>query len=199
MKILISPYQATFDAIQKRLEEMGKGEQMKDVLKKAIDDLAKETKEQLHEETKGMYTIKASQFRKSDIRENSRNGSSMLTVKGTTIPIRKGYRNRKNSKRKAASALIRKASGALKTMELKSGGRSYKAFVATMKSGHEGIFQRVPGKRMKSNPKKEAIQEMVSLSRSKAAEMAYREKISDGIQTEMSFQLLKHMNAVIGG
>lgn len=199
MKIQVAPHQATFDAIQKRLEEMGKGEQMKSVLNKAIDELSKDTKEQLYAETKGMYTIKASQFRKSDIRKTSRNGTSILAMKGETVPIRKGYKNRKNSKRKAASALIRMASGALKEMELKSGGRSYKAFVATMSNGHEGIFQRVPGKRMKKNPKKEAIQEMVSLSRSKAAEMAYREKISAGIQTEMSFRLLKHMNAVIGG
>ncbi len=200
MIVKVEPYQATLDAIQKRMDEMGKGNQMDKVLKKAINEVSKETKSRIYESTKELYTIKSSQFRKADIKQtsmNAKNGGTVLTVRGATIPIRKGYRNRKNTQKKGARAMIRMAGGALKEMELKANGRSYKAFVATMKSGHEGIFQRVPGEKMK-NKRREAIKELVSLSKSKAAEKAYDEKVRTDMDNEISFRLLKHMHAVIG-
>ena len=49
------------------------------------------------------------------------------------IPLRASYRTRANSKKKAAKAMI-KTSSNLKELELKSGGRTFKAFLATMKS-----------------------------------------------------------------
>lgn len=94
----------------------------------------------------------------------------------------------------------------LQELEVQNGQSVYKAFMVKMKSGHEGVFQRVPGKYMKKhmpgrNTKgREAIKEIVSLSKAKAAEMVYeREGMYTELQEELTFRLHKHMNAVIGG
>ena len=85
-------------------------------------------------------------------------------------------------------------------LTIHNNGSVYKAFLAKMKSGHEGIFQRVPGKKMEKDPKKQAIKEILSLSKSKAAEMVYEKNgVYAVIQEEMVLRLHKHMNAVIGG
>lgn len=107
--------------------------------------------------------------------------------------------------RKSAGAMVIK-SGAMKELELKANGKSYKAFVAKMKTGHEGIFQRTPGKYMKGySPSgktkgREAIKEIMAMSKAKAAEMVYEKgNLYSDLQEEISYRLLKHMNAVIGG
>lgn len=207
--IKVDPYQAQLDAIQKRLDEMGKGRMMRDVLKKAINDVAKDARKELPKETRKMYTIRASQIKQSDITvrkmSNKRCGAE-LVIKGEPIPIKGGYSSRKNTRKRAASAMIKRAAGAFREMEMVSGGKSYKAFMATMTnvsdsgeiSYHTGIFQREPGKKMKSNKKKEKIKELHSLARAKAAEMAYREEMEAEMHTQISFRMLQHMNAVIG-
>ena len=120
------------------------------------------------------------------------------------MSVGKYYQRRKNSKRTGAKLKILRA-GMMQELELQYGQSAYKAFMATMKSGHEGVFQRVPGKYMKKhmpgrNTKgREAIKEIMSLSKAKAAEMVYeREGMYTELQEELTFRLLKHMNAVIG-
>ncbi len=196
MMVEITPDKVTFEAIEKRLKDLGKGDQVNDVLKKAINEVSTEVKNRMHSETKDMYTIKASAFRKSDIKKKTRKQETVLTVSGARLGIRKAYKTRKNTRRKAAGAMIR-MDGAMKNIDLNAVGRSFKGFLATTHSGHEGIFQRVPDKKMK-NASKEAIQEITAMSRSKAAEKAYQERIEEDVQDEIRFRLLKHMNTVIG-
>ena len=43
-------------------------------------------------------------------------------------------------------------------------GDQYKAFVIRYKNGHVTVAQRVPGKRMKSDPSREAVKTLQSLS-----------------------------------
>lgn len=200
MVIEIEPVQAVYDSLQKRLDSMGKSDSMKSVMRSAINEVTTSTKEKVHSETRGMYTIKASSFRKSDIKQRNATDSLMqaiLTVSGPTLGIRKGYKTRKNSTKKGASAMV-KTAGAMKELNFVEGGKNYRAFLATMSSGHVGIFQRVPGKKMRKKAEKEAIKEIMSLSRAKAAEVAYREKISMDTEYDLNYSLLKHMNAVIG-
>ena len=208
MRIQIAPNQAALDAIQKRLSEMGKEDTFGNVLKKAINEVATAGKNLLYSETRSEYTIKPVEFKKSDIVRKGATARKLiatLSVRGETPGIRKAYKTRKNSKRKSAGAMVIK-SGAMKELELKANGKSYKAFVAKMKTGHEGIFQRTPGKYMKGySPSgktkgREAIKEIMAMSKAKAAEMVYEKgNLYSDLQEEISYRLLKHMNAVIGG
>lgn len=200
MIIKVEPAEAMFLAMQKRLDDLGKGDRAREVMQKAINETASWMKERTYEATKEMYTIKANSFRKSDLKLTKASKTrlrAVIEVKGYTLSLRKAYRSRKNTKRKAARALV-KSSGAMKELELKSDGNSYKAFLATMASGHEGIFQRVPGKKMRSASGREAIKEILAMSRAKAVEKAYMEKV-DPDKNELYYRLHKHINAVIGG
>lgn len=210
MIIRIEPYQVTLDAIQDRLTEMGKGSSMREVLKKAINDVSAQTKESLYKKTREEYTIKSSAFKKSDVKKEAARKNkleSVIRVAGKMLGIRAGFKTRKNSKKKAAQAMVL-TKGAMRELEITSGGRSYKAFVASMtntsKSGavssHTGIFRRIPGKYMKGKPGREKIGEIMAISKAQAAGMVYvRNNMWTEIHNEMSSQLLKHMHAVIGG
>ena len=217
MIIKVEPYKATLDAIDEHLTEMGKESSMHNVMKKAINEVAGVGKELIYTETRNNYTIKRSVFKKSDIVKkstSSRHPGATLTIKGETIGVKEGYQSRKNGKRKGASAAIIKGSVA-KELKLTSGGHAYKAFLTTMKnkdndgavaSGYTGIFQRVPGKYMKDrypihgkSKGREAIKKIVSLSKAKAAEMAYEKQGIDAkLHEEIVYRMLKHMNTVIG-
>ncbi len=201
MRITVEPAPALYIALQKELEAMGKGDRTKEVLRKAIRETAKETKERIHSETKATYTIKTASFKKTDIKvTNPSRGSTgaLIEIEGSPLGIRKSYQNKKNGKRKGASAMV-KVDGGMKELIIMSGNKQYKAFVATMKTGHEGIFQRVPGERMKKRPGREKIREIMSMSRAKAAEIVYRDKIKADVKEELSYRIHRHMNAVIYG
>lgn len=210
MIVRIEPYQATLDVIQDRLTEMGKGSSMREVLKKAINDVSAQTKESLHQKTREEYTIKRSAFKKSDVKREAAKKNkleSMIRVAGKMLGLRAGFKTKKNSKKKAAQAMVLTKS-AMKKLEITSGGRPYKAFVASMKnvsksgavSSHTGIFRRIPGKYMKNYPNREKIGEIMAISKAQAAGMVYvRNSMWAEIHNEMSSQLLKHMHAVIGG
>ena len=209
MVVKIEPYKAMLDAIENRLAELGQEKNMHSILKKSINAVARTGKEKLHAETKDYYTIKSRAFRKSDIvmrATSSRHPGATLTVKGLRVGVRAGYANRKNDKRKGASAQVLKTS-AMKELKITNGGRVYKAFLATMRSEHTGIFQREPAKYMKKHQPltgkkkgREAIREITSLANAQAAGMAYtRSGLHGELQEEFVYQMLKHMNTVTGG
>lgn len=194
------PSSVAIDAIEKRLAELGKETRMNDVLKKAINETASKGKRDLWKGVKRTYTLKG--FTAGDVKRkgySARHQGAVLTVTGPVLGILENYETVPNVDEDAAKLQVFR-SGALKALEIHNSSSVYKAFVARMRSSHVGIFQRVPGKQMKGNPKKQAIKEIMSLSRSKAAEMVYEK---NGIQTELQEELMvrlhKHMNAVIGG
>ncbi len=199
MIVHIAPYEASYQAIEERLKEMGKSSEVKSVIQKAINETAKETKERLYKETRSDYTIKASNFKKSDVKKTSATKSRLeatIQVTGRMLGV-KAYKTRKNGKRKGAQAKVL-ASSAMKELTLESGGKTYKAFNARMRSGHEGIFRRIPGRRNKKG--KEKIGEIMSIAKAQAAGKTYeRHEMYAELQEEVGYQLLKHMNAVIGG
>lgn len=199
MIISIAPYETTLDAIEKRLTEMGKAESMNTVLKKAINEVAGIGKRQIWKGVHRDYTLKG--FTAGDVKKKSSNAgypSVTLTVKGAPLEVIKYYEHKNNDAEHGAMVKILK-SGVMKQLEIRSGNRIYKAFLTRMKSGHEGIFQRMPGKTMKGS-KREAIKEIMSLSKAKAAEMVYEKGgLYTELQEELVLRLHKHMNAVIGG
>ncbi len=205
MIICIEPYPAAINAIEKRLTELGKKDSMNNVLKKAVDEVAELAKDRIYEEVHDTYTLKG--FKKGDIKKKNgtaRSFGATLTVRGEPLGVGKYYQRRKNSKRIGAKVRILRA-GMMQELEVQYGQSAYKAFMAKMKSGHEGVFQRVPGKYMKKHmPRRntkgrEAIKEIMSLSKAKAAETVYkREGMYTELQEELTFRLIKNMNAVIG-
>ncbi len=194
------PSSVAIDAIEKRLNELGKESRMNDVLKKAINETAAKGKKELWKGVKRTYTLK--EFTAGDVKKKSysaRHPGAVLTVTGPVLGIVKNYEMMPNVDKDAAKLKVFR-SGALKALEIHNSTSVYKAFVERMKSSHVGIFQRVPNKRMKSNPKKSAIKEIMSLSKSKAAEMIYEKNgMHTELQEELIVRLHKHMNAVIGG
>lgn len=206
MIIRIEPYPEAINAIEKRLTEMGKGGSMNAVLKKSINDVAGLAKDRIYEEVHDTYTLKG--FKKGDIKKKNSAAKTIgatLTVRGEPLGVGKYYQRRKNSKRVGAKVKIIRA-GMLQELEVQYGQSAYKAFMAKMKSGHEGVFQRIPGEYMKKHRPgrntrgREAIKEIMSLSKAKAAEMVYeREGMYTELQEQLTFRLHKHMNAVIGG
>lgn len=194
------PHSVAIDAIEKRLTELGKADRMNDVLKKAINETAAKGKKELWKGVKRTYTLQ--EFEAGDVKRkgySARHPGAVLTVTGPVLGIVKNYEMTPNVDEEAAKLKVFR-SGALKALAIHNSTSVYKAFVARMKSGHVGIFQRVPGKRMKSDPTRQAIKEIMSLSKSKAAEMVYEK---NGMQTELQEELVvrlhRHMNAVIGG
>lgn len=194
------PSSVAIDAIEKRLTELGKEDRMNDVLKKAINETASKGKRDLWKGVKRTYTLKG--FTAGDVKRkgySARHPGAVLTVTGPVLGILANYETASNVSEDAAKARVFRSS-ALKALEIHNSTSVYKAFVARMKSTHVGIFQRVPGKRMKSNPKKTAIKEIMSLSKSKAAEKIYEKNgMQKELQEELMVRLHKHMNAVIGG
>ena len=86
--------------------------------------------------------------------------------------------------------------GKLKKIALRpdAAGDKYKGFIIQYKSGHYALAQRVPGKRMKSNPKKEAVKSLLSLCIPKAEEVVFNEQnmseqIYDQLQESIQEQI----------
>ena len=204
MIVVIEPRREMLDAVEKRLAAIDKETKMNDVLKKAISEAAKFGKEKLYAETRRYYTIKEEAFKKSDIRKrlvSSKNLRATIIVKGYPLGVYQGYDSRKNEEAEGAGVQVVTGS-AMRELRVYSGGRAYKAFFATMKSRHEGIFQRKPEEYMRKRKPvygkskgREAIKEIQSLSKAKAAEMVYRRiGLGSDIQEEIQFCMLKHMN-----
>lgn len=70
-------------------------------------------------------------------------------------------------------------------LRMNATGDKYKAFVVKYKSGHYALAQRVPGKRMKSKPHKEALKSLLSLSTPKMEAVAYDENLAGGVVEDM--------------
>lgn len=92
---------------------------------------------------------------------------------------------------------VKKASR-LSSMSLKKSGKDkYKAFVVRYHSGHMTLAERVPGKAMRSNPKKEALKSLFSNSIPKDEEMVYQDEIEpdvyDTLEKSIEQQILRFL------
>lgn len=200
MIVSFEPDRVAFSAIQQRLKDVGKGGMVNQVLRNAVNETAAEVKNKAYAETKERYTIKSTALKKSNIgfkQATQKKPEAVISVKGKVLPIYGAYKTLKNQGPAGAQTMILK-SGMMKKLEFTEGGRTYKAFYAKMKSGHEGIFQRVPNSEKDRKPKRQSIKEITSIARSKAVEKAYETKVKDTVNAEITFRLLKCMNAVIG-
>lgn len=140
--------QNAYEEINKKLKELGKTSSS--VLKKAVNEAAKKAEKEIPNEIKENYTTKrsalkgATKIKKATVKSLS----ATITVKSNAISAKKGYETKKNTKKIAARLKVLQENS-LKKLELE--GR--KAFLATMKNGHTGVFQRIPGSAVKGKEK----------------------------------------------
>lgn len=98
--------------------------------------------------------------------------------------------------------------GKMKNVALRPGasGDKYKGFIIKytnhsktgQTSEHYALAQRVPGKRMKSNPHKEAVKSLLSISSTKAEEIVYREEIAEDMDDILEKSIQKQIQRFLG-
>lgn len=177
------------------------------VLRTAINNTAKQTVALLTDEANREYYISKSKVKKTLSTKKATVGkleaivtsaepvnelydfkvSPRTYIRGGGVPG--GYKG--NVRRsKAASKLVLKPGAA---------GDQYKAFVVRYKSGHVTVGQRVPGKRMKSNPSKEFVKTL--LSPSTPTMLGYEQgvygvvepKMYDMLQEQIQIQIQRYL------
>ena len=125
-------------------------EKIPDALRKAINDTAKSTRQEVAKLAREQYTIKTGDFNKSMKIENATQKYLQATIytEGKPVPLY-GFKRKNNTPMEAAKAQVL-SSGSLKKIVLKGGadnGKDLKAFMQTVKnkngSGHTGIFRRM--------------------------------------------------------
>lgn len=152
------------DKIQKALGELKT--KTPNVLKKAINDTAKQTRMKLGNKAKEKYAVKKSGFNKDMTIKNATVGRLEATIKTKGEAMEVGQfraspfrvTNGKNRPKSIKAKVLTSSS----MKELIKGDT--KAFVTKFKSGHVAVVERVPSKQMKSNPKKEFLKKLLSPS-----------------------------------
>lgn len=151
-------------AIELKLKNMKK--QAPNVLKMAVNDTARKTKTLISKEVRKEYIVKAgdiNQATKAKLATKSKPTATLMYI-SPVLPIYKYFKAKGGKlgkeeyynptlKRKmvgkggTAASVKTKKSSALQKVELKQSGEktSLKAFIATMSSGHTGVFQRQEG------------------------------------------------------
>lgn len=140
------------------------------VLRAAINATAKQTVALLTEEANREYYISKAKVRKTLSVRNATVATLAATVTSAESVnelydfkvsprtyvrgggVVGGYKGNVRRDRAAANLVLRPGAG----------GDQYKAFIVKYRSGHVTVGQRVPGKRMKSNPDKEFVKSLLS-------------------------------------
>lgn len=162
--VTITVDEAKLKNIEKRLGSNSK--EAANVLKKAVNKTAREAKKKLAVKAKAEYAAKggASAYTKAMTVKSATKSSpsAIITAKGEAKEL-KDFKvsptrvARTGNRPKQYRGQVLRA-GSMKTLE-KDG---VKAFITQFQSGHISVVQRVPGKHMKSNPKKEFIKKLLS-------------------------------------
>jgi hypothetical protein len=142
----------------------------------AINKVAQQVKTDISRRIREDYNIRASdvnRFLKLSARPKGYETEAVITGTGIGIPLvqfdakQSGITISKGQMRynkRAGRSKGYRYGGAVSVLVSRSEGRKMvntdpKAFLAQMKSGHIGVFTRVPGQKMKSNTKKEMIRQ----------------------------------------
>lgn len=181
MKIM-TIYTEASDNARKNLEKTPN--EMKKGIKDAVNELAKESREDILKMSRQEYTLRRGRFRKSDISLKKAvltRLEATLSISGETEPINKAYRFRKNSVRKGVRAEIKRGNG-LKELKMRDG--NLKAFVTGVTTGHadkvhKDVFQRKGKERL-------PVRTIQGPSRAKIAEVLWRDELQSTKEEELT-------------
>lgn len=175
----------------KQIKEMLKqlGDKGPNVLKMAINDTARKTKTGIAKNVSKNYAIKQKDFKQFETIQYATLAklSAKVNIRSQVLTVYKYFPYRANVPGiggRGARIKIQKNSSFTEV-------GTPKLFIATMKSGHTGIFQRRPGK--KRGERKE-IREMLAPS---APKLAYNEKngaYNEDFQNEMNEYLMQRIH-----
>lgn len=191
----------TLRAIEKRLGDLSN--KAPTVMKQAVNETAKQARVQLAKTAQKQYSIKIGRFNKAmEIkRAIVSNPEAIIRATGEVLEIKEfkispnKYTTGANRPNITKGKVYR--SGSLK--KLQKG--SLKAFVAKFKNGHVAVVQRVPGKKMKSDPKKDFIKKLLSPSIPNM--LGNEEKVygivEPDIQNNLQANLSKYINKILEG
>lgn len=170
------------EKIIRLLKEAG-GRRPRFIVRQAVNETAKNARKKIWKGIRKNYTLHGVPMSTMELkRATSSQLWAEIFVSGRQLSLVTYYKHRKNGKRTAAKAAQKR--GPLKPIQM----GKMKGFVATMpKTGHVGIFQRVPGTYMKGHKRRpyknnsakitrgrEQIRESLGSSVSKLAEVTYR-------------------------
>lgn len=127
MRILTIKTQVS-DSVFLKLEQAPK--EMRRGLKDAVNEMARQTGEDIRVDVYQKYALKSGRFKKGNVKLKKATVSkavAKITISGNPISLKSGYRTRKNGIRKGGQTQVEKTGG---FKELKKGG-SLKAFVTT--------------------------------------------------------------------
>lgn len=188
-----------------------------DVLKKSVNQVAKEARKKLASEAQKTYTVKKTRFNREMKIKNATKSTLCATImaEGRPLPLA-DFRTKSNTPTDAAKAKVLKTS-MLKSLTLSGAsdsGTDLKAFIATVGS-HTGIFQRLTPearakqqsyydgrhyKNGKRTSKKNAIKELKSSSVPSMIgdeERVYG-KVKMVVQNDLLIAIEKNIDEVLG-
>lgn len=169
------------------------------VLKGAINDTVKQTVNLLTNEAVKEYYIGRSKVKKTLNTDKATTGNleAVITSSGAVnelydFRVRPKHYDPKARPKAGHTGNVKRDNSA-KRLYLKPSAPhdKYKAFVVKYKSGHITIAQRVPGKRMKSNPEKEAINTLLSSSTPNI--LGYEKGVYGAVKPQMNDLLMKNI------
>lgn len=175
----------------------------KDVLKKAINNTAKKARLRITKQAQMTYSARQGRFNKHMKIQNARKTNLIAVIRAAgeatelmdykTSPTR--VPNPKSRPDVTKAKVLRESS----MKDLEKG--DIKAFIVRFKSGHVSVAQRVPGERMKSNPKKERLRKLLSPSIPQM--LGNEKKVYDTVQphiyNDLQENINRHIEIVLGG
>jgi hypothetical protein len=177
----------TLKAIENRLDKMSNKAPM--VMKQAINETAKQARIQLAKTAQKQYSIKTGRFNKAmEIKKAAvSRPEAIIRATGEVLEIKEFKISPNKYTTGASRPNVTKGkvyrNGSLK--KLQKG--NLKAFVSKFKNGHVAVVQRVPGKKMKSDPKKDFIKKLLSPSIPKI--LGNEEKVFGIVEPDISKNL----------
>ena len=203
MIIEMNVQQSTLDDIEKKLKGL---KNPKSVVKTAVNNTAKKARTLLSQKASKSYAGKVAKkgtiMSASEISKASTSSqTAIIKFKSSVHEIKEFHVSslniskttyRKNGKRGGRKVKGNVLKGSSKALE--------NAFVVQFKNGHVSVVSRVPGSKMKSNPKKEKLRKLLSPSYPVmiGGNRVYGET-SEEIATILNDQITKVMDKAIGG
>lgn len=189
----------------KRIENalVGLEKKAPNVLKTAINATARQSRRELSTKAKKTYAVKLSGFNKSMKMKDATIGKmeAVIKTRGKAMELGQFRASPFRVTNGADRPKVMKGKVITERQMKELVNDDIKAFVVKFRSGHVAVVERVPGKKMKSNPKKEFLRKLLSPSipqmvgNEKEVYGEMRPKIDQLLQENISRQI----DRILGG